>query len=392
MKYLKYLIFFVAFLSITAFKIQITNPNLRPFRLYIENFNAAEGKNVYSYVVSNLKLLPNFELSSSKDGVDFELSMGVEGDTFNAFVTNIKNGETYTFKLKHYNTDVVSNANLLSDKIYEKITQTKGFFTTNIVFSMNWKGIRQIFLTDITGKAFKKLTNNKGDSIAPKISHNRRYVVYTQYLTGAGTALRLIDLETLEDKLLYSSKEINLAGGFEKDDKSVLFVAFDGKVSKVYELFFTDNNKKNELYRTRARVVTPVTTFDNGKIAFVSDEYGSPQVFLLNKSDKKITKISQNPAYITSPSFTIHGTHYAYIGQSNGSRNIYITSLDGADFVVLTHGSKNYEDPIWLSNERFILTYTIKDNASKVILIDIPTQQNIQLFSVPAKINYMSAN
>ncbi len=390
MKYLKYLIFVLLFVSISGFKIEITNPNLRPFRLFIDEFRAKHGEKIYSQVVSNLKMLPNIVFSNTRDAADYEVSMNTEADTFNAILTNVKTGEFFTFKLKPFATDIISNANLLSDKLYEKITQTKGIFSTKIVFSMNWKGVRQIFLTDITGKMFKKLTNNKSDSIAPKISHNRRYVVYTQYLNGSGTALRLIDLETLEDKLLLSSKEINLAGGFEKDDKSILYVSFDGKVSRIYALSIQDNHK-NELYRTRARVVSPVTTFEVGRIAFVSDEYGSPQIFTLNISDKKVQRVSQNPGYITSPSFTVQGTHYAYIGQANGNRNIYITSLDGSDFVLLTHGKTNYEDPVWLENERFILSYSFNKESSKVILIDIPTQQNIILFSVPAKISYMSA-
>jgi TolB protein len=306
-------------------------------------------------------------------------------------ITNTKTGEYFNLKLKQFNTDIVSNANLLSDKIYEKITQTKGIFSTKVVFSMNWNGIRQIFLTDFSGKSFKKLTDNKGDSIAPKLSFSRRYIVYTLYLTGSGTALRLIDLENFEDRPIFSSKEINLAGGFDKEDKRLFFVNFDGKLSKIYELNLSDFTKK-ELYRSRARIVTPVTNFSDDSIAFVSDEYGSPHIFLLNLKDKKVKKISQTPNYATSPSFTIHGTHFVYVGQTNGKNSLYIASTDGSDFLPLTHGTNSYEDPVWLANERFVLTHIYKGNASQIILIDIPTQQQIKLYSVPAKISYLSAN
>ncbi len=317
--------------------------------------------------------------------------MNSEGDTFNAVVTNTKSGEFFTFKLKSYKSDIYSNANVLSDRIYEKITGTKGVFSTKLVFSMNWHGVRQIFLSDLTGKSLKKLTVNKGDSIAPKISHNRQYIVYTQYLSGSGTALRIINLYNMEDRLLFSSREINLAGGFEKDDKSFYFVSFDGKVSKVYEYFLADNSKK-ELYRSRARIVSPVTTYNDGKIAFVADEYGGPQVFILEKSDRKLTKSSQKPDYVTSPSFTNQGSHYVYVGRFNGVNRLYITSLDGGDFVQLTHGGQNYEDPIWLSNERFVVSFVHTGDSSQFILIDIPTQMNIKLYNVPAKIGYLSAS
>lgn len=391
MKYLKILILFLFFISITAFKIEITKPNLRPFRVYIDSFNGKGGEKIYSYVLNNLKLLPNFELISSKEGSDYDVSMSEDGDAINTIITSSKTGEFFIVKLKPFNTDVISNANLLSDKIYEKITQTKGIFSTKIVFSMNWHGVRQIFLTDFTGKLFNKLTNNSSDSIVPKLSYNRKYIVYTQYLTGSGTALRLIDLATLEDKLIFSSKEINLAGGFDKDDEKLFFANFDGKMSKIYEISLADLTKK-ELYRSRSRIVSPITNFSDDSIAFVSDEYGTPQIFLFNKKDKKVKKISQMPNYATSPSFTVHGTHFVYIGQTNGKGNIYIASSDGADFLPLTHNNNNYDEPVWLANERFVLTHVFKDGNSQIILIDIPTQQQIKLYSVPAKISYMSAN
>lgn len=391
MKYLKVSILFFILLCPMAFKIEINNPNLRPFRVYVHSFKDKEGERIYSHILNNLKQMPNFELIGDKEGSDYEVAMSVEGESFNIVLTNSKTGEFFNFRLKPFTTDIINNANLLSDKIYEKITQTKGVFSTKIVFSMNWNGVRQVFLTDFSGKSFKKITDNRTDSIAPKLSHNRRYIVYTRYLSGSGTALRLIDLETLEDKLLFSSKNINLAGGFDKDDREIFFVSFDGKVSKVFELILSDLNKK-ELYSSRARIVSPVTDFSDDNIAFVSDEYGSPQIFLFNKKERKAKKVSQTPSYVTSPSFTIHGSHYAYIGQVNGKGNIYIASLDGSDFLPLTHNGKSYEDPLWLKNERFILTHTYKDKASQIILIDIPTQQQIKLYNVPAKISYLSAN
>lgn len=389
MKYSKSFILFLLLLSLTAFKIEINNPNLRPFRLHILPLANSSGEKIYSQIVKNLKMMPNLTLLDSSEDSDYEISMTEGTNSFDVVITNKKSGENFTFKLKNAELNPLSSAHLLSDKIYEKITQTKGVFSTKIVFSMNWNGIRQIFLSDITGKEIKKLTNNTKDSIAPKLSHNRRFIVYTQYRSDYGTALRLIDLETMKDKLLLSSHEVIIAGGFEKDDKTLYYAAFDGKTSKIFEFDIT-NGSTRELFRSRSRIVTPVTTYNDGTIAIVSDEYGSPKIFLLDKKTKKLKKISSNPDYATSPSFVKEATHFVYLGQTNGIRNIYVASIDGSDLLPLTHDSKNYDDLVWLGNERFILTTFHNGKSSYVILLDIPTLKHIELFKIPAKISYLA--
>lgn len=390
-RYLLIILYLLIAIPSYSFKLEVSDPILRPFWLYISSFDGTEGKNFYGNVYNNFKILPNFVIVQDKAGADFEISMHVQGNIFIAEILNIKTGQTFTLKLNSYDTDIIANSNLLADKIYEKITQTKGIFSTLIAFSMNWNGVRQIFITDFNGKRIKKLTNNKKDSIAPKVSLDKKYIIYTQYLQSSGTALRMINLDNFEDKLMFSSKEINLAGGFDKNNASFYFVSFDGKRSKVYE-FFIKEHKAKELYSSRSRIVSPVTTFKENEIAFVSDEYGTPQIFLFNKAEKKIKKISSTPNYATSPHFTVYGDYYAYVGQTNGKGNIYITSVDGSDFVMLTHGDLNYEDPVWLENTRFLLTISAFDNYSQVFLIDIPTQQHRKLIKIPAKISYFSAN
>lgn len=391
MKFLKLLFFLLILFLFLALKIEIRNPNLRPYRIYVENFGNKKGEPISELVLSNFKLLPNLEFVNNREESDYTLNMSVQDETFQVQLTNVKSGEFFNIRLHNFESDLISNGNLLSDRIYERMTQTKGIFSTKIVFSLNWHGTRQIFLADIRGKAIKKLTANKRDSIAPKISFTRKFIAYTEYLPSAGTALRLIDLDTLQDKVLYSSKDLNLAGSFDKDDEVLYFVSFNGKVSKIYELSLKNFNRK-EIYTSRSRIVSPVTTFKKDEIAFVSDEGGSPQIYLLNIAEKRAKRITYSTGYSTSPSFVREGTHFVYLGQSQGINNVFISSIDGSDFLPLTHGRSNFEDPLWLANERFILTYVTEGNNSSIILIDIPTQKRIQLFKIPAKINYLSAN
>jgi Tol biopolymer transport system component len=392
MKKVLLILVFSAFLLSTsqAVKIEITNPTLRPFRLFVSPYSGKEALNVYSQIVNNLKILSNFEFLDSRDAADYELVMNEEAGTFSATVTNLKSGESSTFKVKPFKSDSLGNAYLLTDKIYEKITQTPGIFSARVVFSMSWNGVRQIFISDIMGKRLQKLTANKTDSIAPKISADRKFIAYTNYRRENGTSIRLINLETLEDSVAFASTAMNVAGGFNGDGSAFYFSSYDGKSSRIYEYSMKSKNA-SLLYTSRARIVSPVTTYNAEQIAFVSDELGGPQVFTLSLKTKSMKRITYNHSYATSPSFTRYGTHYVYLGQAAGRNKIFISSLDGSDFIAIGHGDKGYEDPIWMSNERFILSHSGSGANSTLYLIDIPTQKFIKLFDMPATISYLSA-
>ncbi len=49
-KALSVIVFFFLF---AAFRIEVNNPNLRPFRIYIEPLQNNEAEKIYSHIVSN---------------------------------------------------------------------------------------------------------------------------------------------------------------------------------------------------------------------------------------------------------------------------------------------------------------------------------------------------
>lgn len=366
--------------------IEVSNPNLRPFKIYLSN-QKAKNIELANLLINYLQLLPNLVFVDDIDNADHAISFEKKGDVINIILTFMKTQEVVTFEVKKSDENT-NTAIKLADMIFEKITQTRGIFSTNLVFSMNWNGVRQIFLSDISGKRIRKLTDNFTDSVAPKISPQRNLVVYTRYFKTGGTSLRLIDLKNLDDIPIYSSKGLNVAGSFSEDGSKIYFTSYDGKISKI---FVYDINKKSiePIYSSRARLATPVKTHNKSNIAFVSDEYGSPQIFLLNLENKQIRRITHKHSYSTSPSFAPTGTHFVYIALVSGINKIFATSIDGLDFALLTPIEKNFEDPHWSKNERFIFALSKEKNSSSIYLIDISTLKYTKLFTLPAIMSYL---
>lgn len=368
-----------------AIKILITDPNIRPFRLYHHPY---KGKNSdFHILLKTFQSLPNFQFLEEPRSVDFELSAEDTNGDIKLTLANQKTGEFFVYNSKPN----LSSIYLLMDNIYEKITQTKGIFSTKIVFSMNWYGTREIFISDLFGKGIKKLTSNKKDSICPKISFDRKYVVYTLYEGDGSTSLRLINLSNYTEKVLYHSKSLNLAGSFTPDNNFLYFVSYDGKQSTLLKINLNDK-KETLLYRSNSRIVSPVTTFREDEIAFVSDEYGSPQIFLFNIGSKSLKRVTKSHSYSTTPSSPREGGYLAYLAQIGGKNGIFITSYDNSELVPISSGNTSIDDISWLENERFLLASRYNGKESTVFLIDIPTQKYIKLFDIKGIISYLNAN
>lgn len=369
--------------------IEVSNPNLRPFKVYVQQQNL-KTEPIVNYLSEYLKLMPNIIFVDDLDNADFAISFDKKDSKLFVILTFLKTTENVKFEVVKLD-DLLSGAIKLADMVYEKMTQSTGIFSTNIVFSMNWYGIRQIFISDISGRKIKKLTDNLTDSIAPKLSKDRQFVVYTRYFKTGGTSLRLINLRNLEDIPIYSSKGLNIAGSFSDDGKNVYFSSYDGKVSKIisYNIMTKDMQL---LYTSRARITSPVLTYNKNFISFVSDELGGPQIYLLNLEDKSSKRLTYRHNYATSPSFAITGTHFVYVALVQGVNKVYAQSIDGNDFALLTPIEKSFEDPHWSRNERFVFALSSEKNSSSVYLIDISTLRYTKLFTLPAKIGYLYIN
>jgi TolB protein len=392
MKKIALLVFFFILFSSKAISltIEVSNPNLRPFKIYVANKNVKD-EVIINNLVNYLSLMPNVLIVDDIDNADYALNYVKKGNIINLNLSYLKTSEAINFEIRKGSHDEHEASLKLADMVFENISQSKGIFSSQVVFSMNWHGVRQIFISDIVGKKIRKITDNITDSIAPKLSPDRNYIIYTRYFKSGGTSLRLINLKNLDDIPIYSSKGLNVAGSFTEDGKKFFFISYDGIISKLMSYNLT-NGEMEVLYSSRSRLATPVIIYNKDAIAFVSDELGRPQVFLFNLKNKSIKRITYKHNYATSPSFAPPGTHFVYVALVNGINKIFASSIDGNDFALLTPVDKSFEDPHWSKNERFVFALSSEKDNSSLYLIDISTLKFVKMFTLPAKIGYVYIN
>jgi TolB protein len=84
-----------------------------------------------------------------------------------------------------------------------------------------------------------------------------------------------------------------------------------------------------ELTKHSAIETEPVLSPDGKKLAYVSDRTGQPQVYLMDLSSKKVTRISRKGGYNTSPAWSPDSSMVAFTSQKRGSKStIYRVRID----------------------------------------------------------------
>ena len=84
-----------------------------------------------------------------------------------------------------------------------------------------------------------------------------------------------------------------------------------------------------ELTKHSAIETEPVLSPDGKKLAYVSDRTGQPQVYLMDLSSKKVTRLSKKGGYNTSPSWSPDSSMVAFTSSQKGSKSaIYRVRVD----------------------------------------------------------------
>ena len=85
----------------------------------------------------------------------------------------------------------------------------------------------------------------------------------------------------------------------------------------------------------------------NTKIAFKSDRDGNEEIYVMNADGTEQTRITDNQADDTDPTWSPDGRRIAFLSDRDGNREIYVMNADGNEQTRLTMNLGFYEEPEW---------------------------------------------
>lgn len=86
---------------------------------------------------------------------------------------------------------------------------------------------------------------------------------------------------------------------------------------------------------------------DNGKIAFMSNQDGNFEIYVMKSDGSGQTNLTNNPAYDGAPSWSADGSQILFMSERDGNYEIYRMNADGSDLTRLTTDPSTDMFPSW---------------------------------------------
>ncbi len=335
--------------------IDITSPALRKLPVSFVSSGSKEAGEITGIVKNDLDFTGIFNplepgVTGAEITVNIDVTVSNNVLTANVSVFDlIENREILRKKYEAAENIIRTLSHSISNNIYKVITGEDGVFRTRIAYLTDTSGKKELHLMDFDGSSDQKIVV-KGLTFSHNWSHSGEYLAYSSERDKEWN-IYIINLKNYNETVLFSSKGLNLVGGFSPDNT----IAFSSSKDDSPEIYVmnVDGSGSKKLTKSFGIDVSPVFSPDGSKIAFVSDRGGSPQIYIMNADGSSVRRLTFEGNYNTSPVWSPDGKEIAYVGRKNMNNQIFVIKLTTLEISQLTEKGNN-ESPSFSPDGMFI--------------------------------------
>lgn len=291
----------------------------------------------------------------SKAGLDVELVSTADGS-----------------RVASYRIGVVSNprriAHKAADKIFERITRTKGAFDTRLAYVTS-TGQRpnktyKLYIADSDGHNPHTILSSDQPIMSPSWSPNGSQLAYVSFERGT-SAIYIQNIFTGKKRLVSGRKGINGAPVWSRDgSRLALSLSVDGN-SEIYVLSVSGGTLKR-LTNDRAIDTEPAWSGNGRSIIFTSNRGGTAQLYKIPASGGQAKRMTFVGKYNSAAD--IVANKIALVRRSGGHFRIAIMQMDGAGADIISSG-KFDESPALAPNGTMIAYATQVRGRGKLVVV-----------------------
>ena len=247
-------------------------------------------------------------------------------------------------------------AHRCSDAVYEKLAGRPGWFDTQIAYvaesGVKSARVKRVAVMDSDGTGHRYVTVGGSTVLTPRLAPGGERLAYVSF-AGGQPHVRLVDLESSQDRPLLPGNAMSFAPSFSDDGRRVLFsMAQDGNTD-IY-VANADGGGLQRLTTTPGIDTAAGFSPDGGKILFESDRSGAQQLYVMNADGSEPRRISFGGARYASPAWSPDGALVAFTRLAGTTLSIGVMSTAGGGERVLTSGPHD-EAPSWAASGRDLL-------------------------------------
>ena len=262
------------------------------------------------------------------------------------------------------------------DTVVRDFTGVSGFFNGMIAFVAEPTGKSEIYTSDILFESVLAVTNLKNNVVSPRWSPDGKRLIYTTYALTGYPDIVVQDLDRKSLVPVANYRGVNLGGRFRPDGRSIAFVASSSGSPEVY-IARPDGSGARRQTWTKGLAATPTWSPDSQRIVFTSDDWGGPQLILLDPARKKTTRIKTGMGgYNAEPAWNpVSADLIAFTTLSGSEYQLAVYSFAEGRSEQLTQEPGSCVEPTWMSDGRH-LAFTYRYRGSKQLkILDTQTRK-----------------
>jgi TolB protein len=259
-------------------------------------------------------------------------------------------------------------AHRIADDVYEKLTGSRGIFSTRIAYVKENRAGRQYALAvaDADGENEIVAVSGREPIISPAWSPDGGRVAYVSF-EDRKPVIYMQDLVTGKRRVIANEKGSNSAPSWSPDG-SKLAIALSKSGSYQVYVVNADGSGIRRVSNSNGIDTEPQFSADGQTLYFTSDRSGGPQIYKMSVNGGNATRVTFNGNYNISPRVSPDGKTLAWISQRDGGFSLYAKDLASGQELRLADGAT---EPSFSPNGKYIMYATKGGGRTSLAVVSV---------------------
>jgi TolB protein len=259
-------------------------------------------------------------------------------------------------------------AHRIADDVYEKLTGTRGVFSTRIAYVKENRAARdyRLVVADADGEGEQIAARGREPIISPAWAPDGTKVAYVSF-EDRKPVIYMQDLTTGQRRVISNQKGSNSAPSWSPDGRKLAIALSKDGNYQVYTVN-ADGSGLRRVSNSNGIDTEPQFSADGQSIYFTSDRSGGPQIYKMSAAGGNATRVTFNGNYNISPRVAPDGKTLAWVSQRDGGYSLYAMDLASGQELRLADGAT---EPSFSPNGKYIMYATKGGGRTSLAVVSV---------------------